>query len=341
MIDAIAPRRAEGDRLRRPVHGADAPARGQRADPSAVERAGDVVLSTTETDGKGGTRDLGGDAALRRIGARRARRTTGRIPAASSGACLQVTSRGSGSSPREVESGQAHPAVRAGRGERLDRLRRPAGGTIPAVSVRRRPARPRSRRDASADKIVVVGASAPSLQDVHADVDLGQRADGRAGDPGRERSPRLAASRCSRRRRLADAAADRRAGAVAPLALPAAVAAARRSPPRVGAGSSTPWPRSSRSGRAGDPAGAYPLIALVLSRRCALGRPGRCSTAVGARSAARRSSPASCPGAVVDEVLARRRRRPAPRRRQREGTVMFSDLRGFTRFAERLRARRA
>ena len=45
------------------------------------------------------------------------------------------------------------------------------------------------------------------------------------------------------------------------------------------------------------------------------------------------------PEAVVDQVLRRRRRRP-PRRRAREATVMFSDLRGFTSFAETLEPER-
>ena len=49
----------------------------------SVRRAGDVVLATTEVDGAGHTNVLGGDANLRRIGARRRQRATSRsTPAA-------------------------------------------------------------------------------------------------------------------------------------------------------------------------------------------------------------------------------------------------------------------
>ena len=80
----------------------------------------------------------------------------------------------------------------------------------------------------------------------------------------------------------------------------------------------------------------YPLLALAIARWSAR---SACSYAL-----SRRSSASGCatlfarfvPEAVVDEVLAATGRRPAPRRRRREGTVLFSDLRGFTSFSEAL-----
>ena len=135
----------------------------------AVELARDrIVLATTETDGAGGTRVLGGDDLLREIGARAGNAV---VPADVNGVIRRM--------PYEVDGLHALPVVAAeiATGEVVDEapfipggawidFRGPPGtlvhhsfsdveqGQVPASAFR--------------GKIVVVGAVAPSLQDVAA-----------------------------------------------------------------------------------------------------------------------------------------------------------------------------
>jgi CHASE2 domain-containing sensor protein len=133
----------------------------------AVRRAGNVVLATTETDGQGHTNVLGGDENVRAahavVGASNLPTGPGgvflRVPHSTLGidtlAVAAAKRAGNAPPPSEFESGGAWIDYRGG------------PGTIRTVSfsdlVRGR-VDPRVLRD----KIVVVGASAPSLQDVHA-----------------------------------------------------------------------------------------------------------------------------------------------------------------------------
>ena len=133
----------------------------------AVRRAGNVVLATTETDGQGHTNVLGGDENVRAahavVGASNLPTGPGgvflRVPHSTLGidtlAVAAAKRAGNPPPPSEFESGGAWIDYRGG------------PGTIRTVSfsdlVRGR-VDPRVLRD----KIVVVGASAPSLQDVHA-----------------------------------------------------------------------------------------------------------------------------------------------------------------------------
>jgi adenylate cyclase len=127
-----------------------------------------IVLATTETDGRGGTRVLGGDDLLREIGARAGNAVT---PADANGVIRRM--------PYEVDRLRAFPVVAAelATGRRVDAARfEPDGAWIdfhgPALTLRHYSfsAVERGRVPASAfrDKIVVVGAMAPSLQDVAA-----------------------------------------------------------------------------------------------------------------------------------------------------------------------------
>lgn len=134
----------------------------------AVVRAGGVVLATTEVDEDGRTRVLGGDDNLRRAGARAAASS---LPTEGGGVIRRVPREVSGLESLAVavagiDGGPAlAPELFAGGGALIDYRGPP--GTIPTVSYSdvlegRVPAsRIRGR-------IVVVGASAPSLQDVHA-----------------------------------------------------------------------------------------------------------------------------------------------------------------------------
>jgi response regulator RpfG family c-di-GMP phosphodiesterase len=132
----------------------------------AVERAGGAVLATSETDGRGNTAVLGGDEGLAEIGATAAMSD---LPTDAGGVIRRVgyatgglrsiavaTARRAGHSPPRAAFGDA--------GAWID-FRGPPG-TVPTVSFselfrgRVDPARIRG-------KTVVVGASAPTLQDVH------------------------------------------------------------------------------------------------------------------------------------------------------------------------------
>ena len=133
----------------------------------AIERAGGAVLATSESDEEGNTNVLGGDENLRAVGAvaaaanlahehdgiiRRFPRAVGRLPSLA----VTVAQRAGRPVPADAfEDGDAWIDFRGGPGtiptfSFADLL----GGRVPARALRGR--------------IVVVGTSAPTLQDVHA-----------------------------------------------------------------------------------------------------------------------------------------------------------------------------
>ena len=133
----------------------------------AIGRAGGAVLATTETDGHGRTKVLGGDDNLAAVGAvagaanlvTDARDIIHRFPYASGGLdSLAVVAARRAGRPLDRSAFEAAGAWIDYRG--------PAG-TIPTVSFSDLV---RGRADTSLlrDRIVVVGATAPTLQDVHA-----------------------------------------------------------------------------------------------------------------------------------------------------------------------------
>ena len=142
----------------------------------AVEGARNrIVLATTETNGKGGTRVLGGDDLLRELGARAGNAV---IPADANGVIRQM--------PFEVDGLRAFGVVAAeiATGRRLTDagfednrawidFHGPPGTleqySFSSVELGRVPA------SAFRDKIVVVGAVAPSLQDVSATSTSGEQ----------------------------------------------------------------------------------------------------------------------------------------------------------------------
>src|SRR3954470_15337049 len=130
---------------------------------NAIERADDVVLATTETDGRGGTNVLGGDENVRAAGAHAAAANL----ETDRGGVIHRFPRASGglASVAVVATGHALPVDRFGaEGAWIDY----AGprGTVPTyhfsdlIAGRVDPAKLRGR-------VVVVGATAPTLQDVH------------------------------------------------------------------------------------------------------------------------------------------------------------------------------
>ena len=135
----------------------------------AVELArGKIVLATTETDGFGGTRVLGGDETLHDVGARAGNSI---VPADANGVIRRM--------PYEVDKLMSFPFVAAelAAGRTIEPESLPEAspwiafhgppGTLKSYSFSR-VERGRVPPAAFRDKIVVVGAVAPSLQDVSA-----------------------------------------------------------------------------------------------------------------------------------------------------------------------------
>ena len=134
----------------------------------AIDRAGGAVLATSETNGHGGTNVLGGDANLAQIGAEAG---ASNLPDGESGGVIRrftpsvaglrtlavVVAERQG---RAVRRGEFEPG-----GSYVD-FRGPPGSvpTVSFSSLVRGEVDPRQLRD----KIVVVGASAPTIHDQHA-----------------------------------------------------------------------------------------------------------------------------------------------------------------------------
>jgi CHASE2 domain-containing sensor protein len=140
--------------------------REDRALFEAVERAGGAVLATSETDGRGNTAVLGGDNGLAEIGAAAAMSD---LPTDAGGVIRRMGYANGGLRTIAVTTARraGRPVSRAAFGEGgawID-FRGPPG-TVPTVSFSELD---RGRVDPALvrGKIVVVGASAPTLQDVH------------------------------------------------------------------------------------------------------------------------------------------------------------------------------
>lgn len=298
----------------------------------AVARArGRVVLSTTQTDGRGGTRIFGGDEVLRRIGARAGstvyrtdpgavfRRATYAIDG------LQTF----GLVAAEIAGGRRiDPDDLGGDSAWIDFAGPPE--TIPAVSyvdVLRGRAPPERFRG----KTVVVGASDISLQDVHAASTTGDEL--MAG-------PEIQANVVATA--LAGFPLQDAPGAVGVLAICALaalvpLACLRLSPLRSAAVGVAGGLLFTVAVQLAFNAGTivpftYPLAALVLSAALALAAQG--SLAAIERGRVRDVFARFVPDAVVDEVLERTDDDLRLGAERRVATVMFTDLRGFTAFAE-------
>ena len=158
----------------------------------AISRADDVVLATTETDGRGGTNVLGGDENVRAAGAHAAAANLEtdrggvihRFPYSSGGlrSVAVVAAELSTGRPLPVQAFDDEGAWIDYAGPR---------GTIPTYSFSDLIAG-RIDPDRLRGRIVVVGASAPTLQDVHSTPDGQRPPDVGPGDPGQRDLDRAA-----------------------------------------------------------------------------------------------------------------------------------------------------